>query len=606
MNLNQPNLVQFENIRKLSNTIPPEGSNSFYAIGNGRINLLTIRADQSDPRFDLIIHQGDVNTGAGNFIISGDNHNPETPYNSLRVDGTKVTLHVTDMLTVSQGSADIYQGLELMQNSQLVVRDQGTVIFHQDSTFTVSDKTSITVEPGSTIRIYGTIVVDLSQVDALLDMEGVIIDSAAVISVKGLDQLGKRLYSLTDYDADLRKKVINIHTQGETNTEYGRIGYTWTGGSPITKSQLIRMSVLWGEVALGDFKFSVLGIPHETIENLQMVSDLYVKSGCTLHITEHFKENRYIHPNLYLGIVMGNNDITGSLNIDGTVIVDGKNSRITVDRGATIHIAEGGTLCLQNDGSIRCTNNDEHNPIFFIDGTLIIDDIQQISSFSHNNIIFGKKGKVVILNPDTGEKRLLWTTPNGILNTDLYRLFQDRIDSIEYHISNNTGIGIDEYFEFYARDMTKWFGDRRIEKAIHDGILVWHDGGFIEVYHDVTPWATLDSTLLHASRLFKSYGSFDEEKLQEVVDRLRYAGSGNILIRFVDGDESSEVLLNLESIRLNTVLNHPTTKTYNVTATNDGQIYMKSHVTSATPEKIITEDAKCVEVIDKKASFVLE
>ena len=84
MNLNQPTLVQFENIRKLSNTIPPEGSNSFYVIGRGRINLATLRANPEDPRFDITIQQGNVHTGDGNFLISGDNHNPETPYNADR------------------------------------------------------------------------------------------------------------------------------------------------------------------------------------------------------------------------------------------------------------------------------------------------------------------------------------------------------------------------------------------------------------------------------------------------------------------------------------------------------------------------------------------
>ncbi|MCM1218436.1 MAG: flagellin [Lachnospiraceae bacterium] len=606
MNLNQPTLMQFENIRKLSNTIPPEGSNSFYAIGNGRINLLTLSTNPDLPRFDLTIQQGDVNTGTGNFIINGNETDNSSPYNTMTIDGVDPTLHVTEKLTVSMSTITVRDRLELMEGSEFVVRNNSSVHFYPDSTFTINDKTTITVEPGSTIKIYGNIIVDLNRVDALLDMEGVIIDSAAVISVRGLDQLGKRLYSLTDYDADLRKKVINIYTQGESNTEYGRIGYTWTGGSPLTSSQLIRMSVLWGEVALGDFKLSVLGTPETEIENLQMISELQVKEKTTLYISEYFKENRYIHPNLYLGIVMENNKIPANLDIDGTVIVDGTNSRITVDRGATIHINEGGSIYLQNQASILCTNNEQDVPLFFIDGTLIIDDVNQIYTFSHDNIEFGENGKLIVLNPDNGDHRLLWTTPNGILETDLYRLFQDRINHVEYHISNNTGIGIDQYYDYYATGMTKWFGDRRIEKAIHDGILVWHNGGFIELDHDIVPWATLDSTLLKASRLFKSYGSFDSDKLQEVVDRLRYAGSGNIVFRFIEGDEYSEVLMNLEDIEVQTVLNHPATKTYNVTTSNDGQIYLKAKVNTADAEHIITPESRVVQVVNKKAYFPLE
>lgn len=606
MNLNQPTLVQFENIRKLSNTIPPEGSNSFYVIGGGRINLATIRANPEDPRFDITIQQGNVHTGDGSFLISGDNHNPETPYNAMIIDGVDPTLYVDKQLTISNGSMEVHRNLELVPGSELIVRNNGIVNFYQDSVFTINENTHITIEHGSTIRIFGRIIVDLSRVDALLDLEGVIIDSAAVISVRGLDQLGKRLYSLTDYDAALRGKTINIHTQGEYNTEFGRIGYTWTGGSPLTKSQLIRMSVLWGEVALGDFKLSVLGTPQTEIENLQMISELQVRKGTILHISEYFKDNRYIHPNLYLGIVLGNNKVPANMDIDGTVYVNGKTSTITVDRGATVHINEGGYLYLQNEARLLNTNNGDDIPLLFIDGVLIIDDISQIETFSHDNIVIGENGKIIIINPDTGEHRLLWTTPNGILDTDLYRLFRDRIDHVEYHISNNTGIGIDEYFDYYSRDMTKWFGDRRIEKAIYDGILVWHDGGFIEVYHDITPWATIDATLLQASRLFKSYGSFDEDKLQEVVERLSYAGSGNIVFRFIQNDQYSEVVMNLEPIEVVSILNHPATKTYNVTTTNDGQIYLKPKVNTAIPDNIITPDSRRVPVVNKKASFVLE
>ena len=53
----------------------------------------------------------------------------------------------------------------------------------------------------------------------------------------------------------------------------------------------------------------------------------------------------------------------------------------------------------------------------------------------------------------------------------LYRLFENVIDHVEYHISNNTGIAIDKYYEYFNRDMVDWFGGRRIEKAIHEANL---------------------------------------------------------------------------------------------------------------------------------------
>lgn len=66
MNLDQPTLVQFETVRKQNGFIPPEGSNSFYTIGQGRINLSTIRGSMDDCRFDLFTDAGNVYTGAGN------------------------------------------------------------------------------------------------------------------------------------------------------------------------------------------------------------------------------------------------------------------------------------------------------------------------------------------------------------------------------------------------------------------------------------------------------------------------------------------------------------------------------------------------------------
>lgn len=603
MNLDQPTLIQFEEVRKKNEFIPPEGSNSFYNIGKGRINISTIRGSIDDYRFDLYTDRGSVYTGHGNFIVSGDIVDIDRPYRDLIVI-SNTSLLVNNKLTISSGDMNVHGTLELMESSQLILRDNAHVTLFPDSVFKVKDHTIITVEKGSSLTIYGRIDVHLSRVDNLLNFQGIIIDSAAVMNVEGID-VGDRPYSLTDYDSSLREKVINIHTQGESNFSNGRIGYTWTGGTPLNGSQIIRMIVLWGEAVMGDFKLSILGKPVTPIPNLQMISDLLVKKDTILYITESYNECRYIRPELYIGIVIGNNEIPGTCIIEGSIVSDGTNALITVDRGATLHIMQGGTLYLKNGSVMRSTHNKEDDRILFIDGTLIIEDISQINTFEHDNIVIGETGKIIVLNPDTGEKRLLWKTPNGIEHTDLYRLFKDRIDHVEYHISNNTGIGIDVYYEFYARDMTKWYGDRRIEKAIHDGILVWHDGGFIELYHDITPWADIDSTLLHASRLFKTFGSYDQDKLQDAVDRLTYAGSGNILFRFINGDNIREVLLVLEGIKMQNVLNHPLTNMYILTTDNDGKLFIKNKVTNTTVNNIINKDARSFDIVDNKIEFPL-
>lgn len=603
MNLDQPTLIQFEAERKKNSFVPPAGSNSFYTIGTGRINLSTIRSDRDDYRFDLFTDKGNVFTGAGNFIISGDIVDINKPYKDLVVI-KDTSLSINNMITLSKGSMNVYGSLKLMKGSRLVIRDGAVVTLYPDSVFEVNEDINILVEKGSSLIIYGQINIKLSSVDTLLNAQGVTIDSAAVMNVEGINSLN-RLYSLTDYDSALRERVINIHTQGEKNYTEGRIGYTWTGGTPTNSSQIIRMSVLWGNAILGDFKLSILGMPSEPIPNLQMISDLLIKKDTTLHITENYKDNEYIRPELYLGLVIGNNDIPGTCVVEGNIIVDGVNSLITIDRGASLHIRPGGKIELRNGAVIRSTHNSDNDRIFFIDGTLIMDDIDQINSFKRDNIVFGENGKIIILNPDRGEKRLLWTTPNGIEDTDLYRLFKDRIDHIEYHISNNTGIGIDKYYEFYARQMTNWYGGRRIEKAIHDGILVWHSGGFIELYHDITPWVDTDCNLLHASRLFKTFGSYDADKLQEAVNRLTYAGAGNILFRFIKDDEVAEVILILEGIHMENILNRPMTNMYELTTDNDGKLFMKNNVTEATLSNIVHEDSRSFDIVDNHLEFPL-
>lgn len=604
MNLNQSSLVLFENERKKYNFIPIKGSNSFYSIGDGKINLECKDDDVDNINFNLFTYKsnGTIYTGPGNFIISGNDKDIENPYKTFMViPNTKVA--VNHIITIS-GIMEIHGTLELLPGSQLIVRDKGKIIFYPDSKFIINNDTTIDVGPESKIDIYGSIDVHLSRVDSILNVYGITIDSAAVMNVTGID-LHNRPYSLTDYDSDLRDRVINIHTQGETNYSDGRIGYTWTGGSPKEGSQIIKMILLWGNAVLGDFKFSVLGIPDRSIPNLQIISELLIKKNTTLYITENYKDSRFIKPDLYLGLIIDNTKRSAVCIVEGNIIVDGINSMITIDRGARLYIRPGGVVQLKNNSMIRSTYNDSNTPVLFIDGTLIIDDISQISMFHKGNIVFGESGKVIILNPDNGEKRILWSTPAGIEGTDLYRLFKDRIDHVEYHIQNNTGIGIDKYFEFYARDFTNWYGGRRIEKAIHDGIIVWHNGAFIELYNDITPWVSEKCTLLDASKLFKSYASYDMERLQEVVNRLKYAGFGNILFRFINSGKIREVYMVLDDASIKSVVNNLNRNSYIINTNNDGELFMRNKLSNATVENIINDNSKVIEIVNDSAEFEL-
>ena len=604
MNLNQPTLVQFESERKANGYIPPLSSNSFHTIGDGEINLFTVRNDPNDYRFDLYTESGTVYVGAGGFAIAGDINNIDLPYRNLTVI-QNTSLVINQILTVSKGTMEVHGTIDMLESTQLVLKNGARVVFHSDSTLVIRKNAKIVIEEGCSLSIYGNIDINVVSVDSFLGLPGIFIDSAAVMNVVGLDQLGTRLFSLTDYYTELSNRIINKNTQGEKNTPSGRLGYNWVEGNPLNQSQSIEISTLYGECVLGDFKFSVLGYSETEIPNFQMITELIVSEDSTLYITESYHDYQYIHPELYIGVIIGNNRIPGRCVNHGTIIVDGPNSLVTIDRKGSLVIEESAELYLRNGAILKSTYNDD-TEVLFINGTVIIDDINQIDTLSKENIAFGEKGKLIILNPDTGEKRLLWSTPNGIEDSKLYELFKDRIDHIEYHISNNTGIGIDQYYEFYAKDFKSWYGGRRIEKAIHDGIIVWHNGGFIELNHDIIPWVQSDCSLLHASRLFKTFGSFDNERLQEAVNRLKYAGSGDIVFRFVNGDEAHEVRMVLDDIHMMNIYNHPLTNTYVLSTDNDGKLFMKNNLSQVSPENIIVKEATMINVENNQAEFSLQ
>lgn len=604
MNLNQPTLSQFEYERLKNKFIPIKGSNSFYQIGNGEINIYSIDDDINYYRFDLYTKNGCVHTGPDEFKISGDISIIDNPYNSFTI--IKNTSVINDnALSINMGSLmNVHGILELTKDSTLSIMKGSKLTLFNDSTIIINDNSKILIDNESSLIIYGHIKIHLSVVETLLNTPGITIDSAAVMEVTGLEILGKRVFSITDYYTELSNKIINKHTQGEKNFDNnGRIGYTWTEGDPLNRSQYIKISTMNGNSILGDFKLSVLGLPEIEIPNIQIISDLHIQKNTTLYITENFNDNTYIKPNLYLGCIIGNNKRPGKCIVDGTIIVDGENTMINIDRKASLEI--NGEVYLKNNAQLLSTYNDDSD-VLFINGTLIIETIEQINSFEYNQIVIGSNGKIIILNPETEEKKLLWTTPHGIEKSDLYRLFKDRIDHVEYHISKNTGIGIDQYYDFYSTQFTKWYGNRRIEQAIYEGLIVWHDGGFIELYNDIIPWVETNCTLLHAGRLFKTFGSYDEDKLQDAVNRLKYAGCGNILFRFIDGENIGEITLNLEGINMKNVVNYPLSDNYILDTNNTGKLFLRNKIGSATQENIINEKSRIIDIEDIKTEITVK
>lgn len=594
MNLNKSTLIEFEQERSQYGFIPPEKSNSFYDIGNGQINIFSLSADPA--MLDLSTYGGEIHVGNGTFTV-------DDPYVSF-TNSNDSTLIIDGIMCIKH-DASLHGTIYLKEGSTLLITNNSTTIMYSDAKFIIEERSQIIIENNSLLKMMGgELDIHLAMVDSVLYNEGIYIDSSVVVNIGHID-LGDRPYSMTDYESSLRDKTINIRTQGEYNSTVGRVGYSWTDGSPLNNSQCIRLSLIWGEMVLGDFKLSILGKQNNPIDNLQVVSDLMIMKDTTLHISTSYMDSVYLRPELYLGIIAGNNKQAADCIVNGNIIVSGDTACITLDRGATLHINESGSVTLTNNAIIRSTNNNETSQILFIDGTLIIDDISQLVGFNPDNIVFGNNGKIIILNPDNGNHRVLWSTPIGIHNTELYRLFENVIDHVEYHISNNTGITIDKYYEYFNRDMIDWFGGRRIEKAIHDGILVWHDGGFIELNNEIIPWVNENCSLLQASRLFKSYGSYDSDKLEEVAARLKYAGCGAIAFRFIYGDSYHDITLSLDSAVMKTAVANTIASNYTLDAENSGELFLRNGIASATNDDIINQDARIIHIEDGENNFIL-
>lgn len=590
MNLNQPTLVLFDYERSRYEYFPPDQSDSFYTIGESNISIYT-----NDKKLHIVGIKGNINVGHGKFTFSTE------LYNGIEIHN-EAALIINDELEIDNTNIFIYGTLIMEEGSKLILRRGATILFSRDSYWDIRKNCSIIIEDGCEIMEYGDVDIDVNLMKSIIEDDKINLDSACNVVATNID-LGEREFSLTDYDQYLRKIQLNMYTQGEYNVQHGRIGYTWKGGHIDNKSQQLEMTVLYGSTVLGDFKLKILGEQASEIPNKQILRSIHIVKNSILYIEEEYNGYDYIRPELYLGVVIDNVLKPASALVEGMIIVDGNDALITLDRNATMTIAEGGSIYLKNGANMKSTNNEQ--TVLYINGQLIVDSIEQIKTFKPENIKFGEKGKLVVLNP-ANEHTLLFSTPNGKYHTDLYRIFKNYMDHIEYHISPNSGIAIDQFFDYYSRDMVDWFAGRRIEKAIYDGILVWEDGAFIELDQSIIPWATLDASLYQATRLFKSFASRDIERIKDVAARLKYAGCGNITFRFIQDDKYKDIVLHLEGTTPVSVTNMPASDEYNITVDNDGSLFMKNQVADASEDIIIAKDSKMTRIYEGSNYFDLK
>lgn len=591
MDLNQSTLVLFEQERAQNAFIPPQESNSFYTVGSGIIDLYCANDSLIDYEFHVKVRNGAIYVGDGEFTI-GDH------YSTFIVNKSESLIN-NGVLNVS-GALDVHGTLTLQTGSTLNI--SGGIITMHPSSVLIIEEGAMIINNGS-LNIYGALRVDVSLANDFLHMENVYIDSAADFIATNVD-LGNREISLTDYEAILQDIIISPNTQGEYTFPYGKVGYVWKAGTWSDHSQVIQLNVIRGDAVFGDFKIAVIGVQQSIIPNRQVVRNVHVKTGGILHVADHYDDFTYLYPELYIGVSIGNNITPGSCIVDGAIVVDGSTAMITLDRKSTLTINEGGIVYLQNDGSMRSTNNDGET-VLFINGTLVLDTINQITTFEPSNIEFGDNGKIIILNKYTDDHHVLFSTPNGVHDTDLYRILEPHLQHVEYRIPTNCGIRIDEYFPYYSTMMTDWYAGMRIEKAIHDKLIIWDDGAFMELDHSIIPWATTASSLLHAARLFKSSKSYDAEKLQEVIEHLIYAGCGNITFRFIEGEDYADVTLVLNEINMNSITNSTSSNEYILNTDASGELFMKHNISDASSANIIDESATMVHLSNGDTIFTL-
>lgn len=591
MDLNKDTLILFEEERSSYSFFPPDKSDSFYNIGESRIDLYY----DEISKFDINCIDGTLHVGDGTFEVS------PSMYKSISI--SKDSYFIIDKsIIIDNATVDIYGKIELIESSNIIIRNGGKLNIHPDANLIINESASIQIDETSSMSMYGSGSIDINYINEFLNMDRIYIDSSAFIIAININ-LGDREFSITDYDTLLRSKTIIDKTIGEYNVPNGRIGYICKSADFDNNSRYLELNLLYGEAVLGDYKLSVLGKQENTISNLQIIQSFHILEDTCLYISESYKGYTYIRPELYLGVIIDNIDKTASCLVDGTIIVDGENACITIDRKSTLTISETGSIYLRNGSKIKCTNNDS-DIVLKVNGKLIIDTIDQISMFLGENIEFGENGKLIVLNPYT-EDTILFSTPDGKYDTDLYRILEDKLDHVEYHMSAHTGIKIDKFFEYFNKELTDWYAGMRIEKAVHEGLIVWEDEAFIELDSSIIPWVNQDTTLLEASRIFKSFLSTDKEKIIDVAKRLKYAGFGNIRIKFVYGNNSKELIFHLEDSKMEFITATSNDDEYNINVSEDGELFLKNKISEIDDKNILDDDAKVIHVSKGDNLFIL-
>lgn len=566
--------------------IPPEGSNSFYEVSNGLIDIYTLNDDPDNYKFGLSINSGSVDIGIGSLQIDGNDNVTVSHYKYLNIK-ENAKLNINNNLTLIRATMNINGTLNIDSLASLILRNNSIVNTSTNSIININKESFIFIDEGSILNLYGTINIHINKIETILNQSSIYIDPTATINIIALHNI-EREYTLQDYISEMNSKIVNINTTQEKHFNNNHLMCKWTDGTPVNNSYSINIYCEKGNIINGDLKSSFLGLVDHLNNDQKLLSNLIVNENATLIVAEDYNNNHYYYPSIYIGVYINNIKVPAKAIINGTLLIDGDNSSLILDRNGSMII--NGTVKLSNNGKLKITNCNQ--TALIINGTLIIDSLDQLIGVTKEHIEFGSKGKVVILNPSTNLDRIILEIPNGIKDSKLYELFKEQIEHIEFHLSEKTGIKIDTYFDNYQLEMKHWFGNYNLIDAIKNGFIVWEDNAFIELNHDVIKWATINSNMFDLLKLFEYSGLNVKEELQSIVDKFIDSNSGNIRFKFIENSLKREIVLNVNTPQIKSVYYDDYNEDFVIQISSSAYMFLSNNISKLKPSTIVNQSKK--------------
>ena len=579
--------------------IPPEGSNSFYEVSNGVIDIYTLNDDPDNYKFGLSIDSGIVDIGIGSLQIDGNDNITLSHYKYLNIK-ENAQLNINNNLTLTRATMSINGTLNIDSLASLILRNNSIVNTSSNSVININKESFIFIDEGSKLNLYGTINIHINKIETILNQSSIYIDPTAVINITGLNNT-EREFSLQDYIAEMNSKIVNVNTTQEKHFNNNHLMCKWVDGSPVDNSHSISIYCEKGYIINGDLKSSFLGLVNNLDKDKKILSNLIVNKDATLIIAEDYNNNHYFYPSIYIGVYIDNMKVPAKAIINGTLLIDGDNSELVLDRNGSLII--NGTVQLSNNGKLKITNCDQ--TVITINGTLILDSLEQLVDIDKKHIEFGSKGKIVILNPSTNSDQILLEIPKGIKTSKLYKLFEDRISHVEFHLSEKTGIKIDTYFDNYQLEMKYWFGQYNLIDAIKNGFIVWEDNAFIELDHEIINWATLNSNMFDLIKLFEYSGLTLKDELQSIVDKFIDSNSGNIRFKFIENNQKRELFLNVNIPQIKSVYYDDYNDDFVIQVSSSAYMFLSNNVSRLKPSVIVNQSKKIQPLLTEFNHFEL-